>query len=93
MGQDSRWGGVKGKGGGDQKREWGDTLWCVFFFKQKTAYEIGTGDWSSDVCSSGLHHITHTFEDFDLAAELERTVRSGAHREYTVKHEDRKSVV
>ena len=23
-----------------------------FFFKQKTAYEIGTGDWSSDVCSS-----------------------------------------
>ena len=24
---------------------------CVFFFfKQKTAYEIGTGDWSSDVC-------------------------------------------
>ena len=21
-----------------------------FFFKQKTAYEIGTGDWSSDVC-------------------------------------------
>ena len=26
----------------------------VFFFKQKTAYEIGTGDWSSDVCSSDL---------------------------------------
>ena len=25
-----------------------------FFFKQKTAYEIGTGDWSSDVCSSDL---------------------------------------
>ena len=24
---------------------------CLFFFfKQKTAYEIGTGDWSSDVC-------------------------------------------
>ena len=23
---------------------------CFFFFKQKTAYEIGTGDWSSDVC-------------------------------------------
>ena len=31
-------------------------LWCgfFFFFKQKTAYEIGTGDWSSDVCSSDL---------------------------------------
>src|SRR6059036_176304 len=26
-----------------------------FFFKQKTAYEITYGDWSSDVCSSDLH--------------------------------------
>src|SRR5213079_3597584 len=25
-----------------------------FFFEQKTAYEITTGDWSSDVCSSDL---------------------------------------
>ena len=25
-----------------------------FFFKRKTAYDIGTGDWSSDVCSSDL---------------------------------------
>ena len=25
-----------------------------FFFKQKTAYEILTCDWSSDVCSSNL---------------------------------------
>ena len=24
------------------------------FFKQKTAYEIGGSDWSSDVCSSDL---------------------------------------
>ena len=29
-------------------------LLTFFFFKQKTAYEIGTGDWSSDVCSSDL---------------------------------------
>src|SRR5213082_3237006 len=27
-----------------------------FFFKQKTAYEIVSGDWSSDVCSSDLGH-------------------------------------
>src|SRR5216117_4359000 len=27
---------------------------AVFFFKQKTAYEIRKGDWSSDVCSSDL---------------------------------------
>ena len=30
-----------------------------FFFKQKTAYEIGTGDWSSDVCSSDLRTISN----------------------------------
>src|SRR3546814_13951634 len=26
----------------------------IFFFKQKTAYEMRIGDWSSDVCSSDL---------------------------------------
>ena len=29
-----------------------------FFFKQKTAYEILTCDWSSDVCSSDLKEVT-----------------------------------
>ena len=29
----------------------------VFFFKQKTAYEIYQCDWSSDVCSSDLVRI------------------------------------
>src|SRR6059036_3171442 len=29
-------------------------LFFFFFFKQKTAYEITYGDWSSDVCSSDL---------------------------------------
>src|SRR3546814_14373185 len=28
---------------------------CVFFFKQKTAYELRISDWSSDVCSSDLY--------------------------------------
>src|SRR3546814_15199350 len=27
---------------------------CVFFVKQKTAYELRISDWSSDVCSSDL---------------------------------------
>src|SRR5213079_2165418 len=31
-----------------------------FFFKQKTAYEITTGDWSSDVCSSDLREAIET---------------------------------
>src|SRR3546814_6216405 len=29
-------------------------FWFVFFFKQKTAYEMRISDWSSDVCSSDL---------------------------------------
>src|SRR3546814_1663283 len=36
---------------------------CIFFFKQKTAYEMRISDWSSDVCSSDLvdlpHHAFH----------------------------------
>src|SRR3546814_4333367 len=35
----------------------GDSLMMVnllFFFKQKTAYEVRISDWSSDVCSSDL---------------------------------------
>src|SRR3546814_14605950 len=31
----------------------------VFFFKQKTAYEMRISDWSSDVCSSDLE-MRHT---------------------------------
>src|SRR3546814_10744798 len=35
----------------------------VFFFKQKTAYEMRISDWSSDVCSSdllvGAHQVRH----------------------------------
>src|SRR3546814_5972554 len=30
------------------------SLFSVFFFKQKTAYEMRISDWSSDVCSSDL---------------------------------------
>ena len=31
----------------------------IFFFKQKTAYEIVSRDWSSDVCSSDLLLISN----------------------------------
>src|SRR3546814_2135041 len=30
-------------------------IFCFFFFKQKTAYEMRISDWSSDVCSSDLN--------------------------------------
>src|SRR3546814_2573716 len=29
-------------------------MFCFFFFKQKTAYDMRISDWSSDVCSSDL---------------------------------------
>src|SRR3546814_5768823 len=37
------------------------TFLCLFFFKQKTAYEMRISDWSSDVCSSDL--IIHLVEE------------------------------
>ena len=36
-------------------------LFCFFFFKQKTAYEIVSRDWSSDVCSSDLQLLLCIF--------------------------------
>src|SRR3546814_3067257 len=33
----------------------------VFFFKQKTAYEMRISDWSSDVCSSDLNRNADAF--------------------------------
>src|SRR3546814_5192141 len=35
----------------------------VFFFKQKTAYEMRISDWSSDVCSSDLAALRKAMED------------------------------
>ena len=37
-------------------------LFVFFFFKQKTAYEILTCDWSSDVCSSDLRQRKTVFK-------------------------------
>ena len=53
MGKDNE-GGRRGEiRGGRDKRERNVTE-VIFFFKQKTAYEIKECDWSSDVCSSDL---------------------------------------
>src|SRR3546814_4051134 len=32
-------------------------MFILFFFKQKTAYEMRISDWSSDVCSSDLQDL------------------------------------
>src|SRR3546814_15430571 len=37
-------------------------LLFVFFFKQKTAYEMRISDWSSDVCSSDLTELAEQRE-------------------------------
>src|SRR3546814_14784902 len=39
-----------------------DSFIIVFFFKQKTAYEMRISDWSSDVCSSDLD-VTEQFAE------------------------------
>src|SRR3546814_9695293 len=46
---------------------------CVFFFKQKTAYEMRISDWSSDVCSSDLEQVEDRFYRTD-----DRISRQGA---------------
>src|SRR3546814_10251778 len=43
----------------------------IFFFKQKTAYEMRISDWSSDVCSSDLRDID-IFARAGLGAAMER---------------------
>src|SRR3546814_5003379 len=36
-------------------------LFVIFFFKQKTAYEMRISDWSSDVCSSDLAYAERAY--------------------------------
>src|SRR3546814_2054140 len=46
----------------------------IFFFKQKTAYEMRISDWSSDVCSSDLQYFIHSrmYEDWGFTELYER---------------------
>src|ERR1044071_1963232 len=46
---------------------WGFAVF-FFFFKQKTAYEISTRDWSSDVCSSDLFGLTNPVSKMAIVA-------------------------
>src|SRR3546814_9681684 len=43
---------------------------CIFFFKQKTAYEMRISDWSSDVCSSDLDRTIMRALKFMLPAAV-----------------------
>src|SRR3546814_10482692 len=46
----------------------------VFFFKQKTAYDMRISDWSSDVCSSDLS----TYTTVSSRQRPNRSVRAGS---------------
>src|SRR3546814_4621699 len=55
---------------------------CVFFFKQKTAYEMRISDWSSDVCSSDLGAAVDLAEAIlvlDAHVRIERRVGALVH--------------
>src|SRR3546814_2978224 len=47
-------------------------VWCFFFFKQKTAYEMRISDWSSDVCSSDLDWTAFQQARSELGASFVR---------------------
>src|SRR3546814_2623964 len=47
----------------------------LFFFKQKTAYEMRISDWSSDVCSSDLADLRKIDAFLTREASPEITVR------------------
>src|SRR3546814_1159756 len=58
----------------------------IFFFKQKTAYEMRISDWSSDVCSSdlGVGHRTGVLDErLDAAQRLGEDEDLGARAEVT----------
>src|SRR3546814_8518311 len=44
------------------------SILLVFVCKQRAAYELRISDWSSDVCSSDLYHLS-TIPDFNLFSE------------------------
>src|SRR3546814_10443818 len=65
---------------------------CLFFFKQKTAYEMLISDWSSDVCSSD-RVVTEIVAVSVGEAKCQETLRTalamGADRAILVQTDDR----
>src|SRR3546814_17613032 len=64
---------------------------CLFFFKQKTAYDMRISDWSSDVCSSDLrdHDREDQCEPDDPARRAPRRVDVAAPHRLADQHRRR----
>src|SRR3546814_5161454 len=56
-------------------------LVIVFFFKQKTAYEMRISDWSSDVCSSDLE-LSRTMAN--IAERSQRIIQDFVEKQHGV---------
>src|SRR3546814_2726308 len=54
----------------------------VFFFKQKTAYEMRISDWSSDVCSSDLPQPGQRVIELAVEIVRRRPQRGGVDRQH-----------
>src|SRR3546814_9304119 len=54
----------------------------VFFFKQKTAYEMRISDWSSDVCSSDLSPMFHQVEGLWIAEDISFADLKGVYTDF-----------
>src|SRR3546814_4242197 len=63
----------------------------IFFFKQKTAYEMRISDWSSDVCSSDLRiHFGDVFRQEAVSEQRAEPVRKVDHgSEYATSNDHR----
>src|SRR3546814_4401521 len=63
--------------------------YVVFFFKQKTAYEMRISDWSSDVCSSDLMRV---IDSHILLPNMQRAGRSATEQQTRASSPSEKSV-
>src|SRR3546814_2518914 len=57
----------------------------IFFFKQKTAYEMRISDWSSDVCSSDL---VVAVRQHDVQASAQEAARGVAQEGLQLRHRE-----
>src|SRR3546814_17692605 len=64
----------------------GVLVYCFcLFFKQKTAYEMRSSDWSSDVCSSDLWHRSSASPALPASPRAKRRRRGSRSTSYSSK--------